>query len=54
MLNFNKQFGDFSVSASAGTSFTDTYAKQYTLNAGGDRYIPNYFALENSTKNGSG
>ncbi len=54
MLNFNKQFGDYSVSASAGSSFTDTYSKIYDLNTGGDRYIPNYFSLANSTKNGSG
>lgn len=53
MLNFNKEFGDYSISASAGTSFTDTYSKHYALNAGGDRYIPNYFSLANSTKNGS-
>lgn len=53
MLNFNKQFGDYSVSASAGSSFTDTYSKIYDLNTGGDRYIPNYFSLANSTKNGS-
>ncbi len=53
MANFNKEFGDYSVTASVGTSFTDNYSKVYNLNAGGDRYIANYFALVNSTKNGS-
>lgn len=52
LATFNKEFGDYSVSASVGTSFTDYMAKGYALNTGGDRYIPNYFNLVNSTKNG--
>lgn len=53
LLNFNKEFGDFSVNASLGTSFTDNLTKNWNLGTGGDRYITNYFVINNSTKNGS-
>ncbi|MDO4215923.1 MAG: SusC/RagA family TonB-linked outer membrane protein [Bacteroidales bacterium] len=53
MLTFNKQFGDYSVNASFGTSFSDYKSQGYSIGTGGDRYLPNYFTPVNSTKNGS-
>ena len=42
MLNFNKTFGDYSVSAAAGASFNDYKQENENLNQGGDRYLPNF------------
>lgn len=53
MLNFNKQFGDYSVSAAVGTSFNDYKIEHNGIAQGGDRYLPNFWAIENSTKNGT-
>lgn len=53
MVNFNKTFGDYSISAALGTSFNDYKCEHTGLKQGGDRYLPNYWAIENSTKNGS-
>ena len=53
MLTYNKTFGDYSVNTSVGTSFSDYKSLSWNLGTGGDRYIPNYFVLVNSTKNGS-
>ena len=53
MLNFNKTFGDYSVSAAAGASFNDYKQENENLNQGGDRYLPNFWDIANSTKNGS-
>lgn len=53
MVNFNKTFNDWSVAASAGTSFTDTKETGILAANGGDIYIPNYFSIANGSKNGS-
>ena len=53
MVNFNKTFGDYSVSAAVGSSFNDYKQENENLNQGGDRYLPNFWDIANSTKNGS-
>lgn len=53
MMTYNKEFGDYSVNASVGTSFADNKNLGYRIASGGDRYMPNYFSVTNSTKNGS-
>lgn len=53
MLNFNKTFGDFSVNAAAGTSFTDYNSQSVGVNLAGDRYLANYWSLANGAKNGA-
>ena len=54
MLNFNKTFGDFSVNASAGSSFTDYNSKSVSVSLAGNRYLTNYWSLTNGEKNGAG
>ena len=54
LLTYTKEFGDYSVNASLGTSFSDYKSLTWSLATGGDRYLPNYFVINNSTKNGSG
>jgi TonB-linked SusC/RagA family outer membrane protein len=53
MANFNKTFDPISVTASVGTSFTDTKATGLSAATSGDVYIPNYFVLANGSKNGT-
>ncbi len=53
MANFNKTFDPISVTASVGTSFTDTKATGLSAGTSGDVYIPNYFVLANGSKNGT-
>lgn len=53
LASFNKEFGKWNVSATAGTSFTDTKATGLTAASAGDIYIPNYFVLSNGSQNGS-
>ena len=53
MINFNKTFGDFSVQAAAGTSFTDYKHTTLGVELSGDRYLYNYWSLTNAAKNGA-
>lgn len=53
LMTYNKEFGDYSVNASLGTSFSDYKSLSYSINTGGDRYLPNFFVPTNSTKNGT-
>ena len=53
MLNFNKEFGRFSINAALGTSFTDSKISALINNTAGDIYIPNYFNLANGSRNGA-
>ncbi|MDD4609583.1 MAG: SusC/RagA family TonB-linked outer membrane protein [Bacteroidaceae bacterium] len=54
MMNFNKSYGDYSVSATLGTSFTDSRNWGNIFFTEGGMLYPNQFNTSNSAKNGSG
>lgn len=53
MANYNKTFGNYSLSAALGTSFTDVRATELGASPGGNMYIANFFSVVNGDKNGN-